>query len=239
MGRAGGKIVDEVTFDVNSSWEYFKGWLNRYAVTHSPSEVSNLRFVSRQTHALMTGMRFKAIIEGAYQGNVVLPLFEFSVMVFTAKCAVTARCNEQDLAGYFGGLLLAIAEQWPETKRENERAVNRLPQATSAASVAAVTPEKTTTPNAKDKGIKPEIERRAELAKDEKAKDASLSYQGAATRLMRLREQARKTNQNLGIGDKEPITGDDINYAVGRMRAIPVGNGHKVNRHITQDDLPW
>ena len=74
------------------------------------------------------------------------------------------------------------------------------------------------------KAIKPETRRRAELAVGEKEKNFSLSYQGAATRLSKRREEARQRREDLGIGDKEPITGDDINYAVGEMRKLEPGN---------------
>jgi hypothetical protein len=67
--------------------------------------------------------------------------------------------------------------------------------------------------------VKPEIARRAELAMQAKRSNPALSYQGAATRLNHLRDEASKKGQDPGIGDKE-LTSDDIKYACDKMRGL-------------------
>lgn len=118
----------EITLSLPTSWDFLKAWLNRYAVGHPITGVNNLNFKSRQTRALMNGMEFKATIEGAYQSDIVVPLFEFAVFARHARCDVTTRCNEPSLIGCYRGLLLAIVEQWPEESEVVSKYVAGLPE---------------------------------------------------------------------------------------------------------------
>jgi hypothetical protein len=78
--------------------------------------------------------------------------------------------------------------------------------------------------NEKQIDVTPEIRKRAELAAAEKARDPSLSYAGVAMRLTTALQKASKENTDLGIGDKESITIDDVRYCLGAMRRIEPGN---------------
>lgn len=117
------------TLTLPTTWAYLRSWLARYAAGHPIAGVDSITFTSRQTHAYTTGMKFRAAIEGAYQGEVVLPLFEFTIFEDETTCAVTPRSNEPSLAGYYRDLLLAIAEHWPETTDSVSNAVAGLPKA--------------------------------------------------------------------------------------------------------------
>jgi hypothetical protein len=68
-------------------------------------------------------------------------------------------------------------------------------------------------------GTRAEVVKRAELAMKEKRKHPDLSYQGAVTRLERLRDQADQEGQDIGIGTKD-LTKDDIRYACDKMRKL-------------------
>ena len=118
----------EVTLPLRTSWDYLRSWLHRHTAGHPIPGASGLSFRSHQTHAFMTGMKFEAVIEGSYQGEVVVPLFEFVVLVQDATCWVAPRCNEPPLLGYFRSLLLAIAERWPEVREIIDRFLAKLPE---------------------------------------------------------------------------------------------------------------